>query len=274
MEERMFLRSVILPVRALLAACVVMAIASSASLKAAPQEPPIPVEEIIRRFAQKEREFQLARANYTYRQEVRVQELDTRGAVQGEYYEVIDITFDEKGKRVERTIKAPPSTLRRISMTMEDLEDIRSIQPFVLTTNDIAKYNLRYSGKEKIDEIGCYVFEVSPKKIEKGQRYFEGKIWVDDLDLQIVKTFGKAVPDVRGGGKENLFPRFETYREQFDEYWFPTFTRADDTLNFSNGAQRIRQTIRYQNYKRFSSDVKIIPGGAAQETPVPDRPRN
>jgi outer membrane lipoprotein-sorting protein len=264
----MRVQSLMTPVKTVLAALIAIAMAAGAALKAAPQAPPIPVDEIIQKFAAKEREFQLARANYTYRQDVRVQELDGRGAVAGEYHEVMDILFDEKMKRVEKTVFAPPSSLKRISMTPEDIEDIRSIQPFVLTTADIPKYSLKYTGRERIDEIGCYVFEVSPKKMEKGQRYFEGKIWVDDQDLQIVKTYGKAVPDIRGG-KENLFPRFETYREQIDDYWFPTYTRADDTLNFSTGPVRMRQTIRYQNYKRFTSNVTIIPGGAAGDDGKP-----
>ncbi len=101
-----------------------------------------------------------------------------------------------------------------------------------------------------------------PKVIEKGQRYFQGKIWVDDVDLQIVKTYGKAVPDIKDKGQENLFPRFETYREQIDEYWFPTYTRAVDTLKFSSGSQRIRQIIKYENYRKFQTDVKLTFGDA------------
>ena len=79
-----------------------------------------------------------------------------------------------------------------------------------------------------------------------------------------MKTYGKAVPDIRGkGGQENLFPRFETYREQVDgKYWFPTYTRAVDTLQFSSGAQRIRQIIKYDNYKQFQADVKLTYGDA------------
>ena len=149
-----------------------------------------------------------------------------------------------------KIVSAPPDTLKRISLTPQDLQDMREIQPFVLTTDDIGKYNIKDAGKEKIDEIDCYTFEVEPKKIEKGQRYFQGKIWVDDRDLQIVKTYGKAVPDLCVGGdkcSENLFPRFETYREQIDGYWFPTYTRANDTLNFTSGKVRIRQIFRYAN---------------------------
>ena len=228
------------------------------------EQPPIPVDEIIGKFAEKEKQFRIARGNYTYRQEVQVQELNGNDRVMGEYQMVSDITFDSAGKRTERVVRAPASTLKNISLTSQDLQDIREIQPFVLTSDDIAKYNLKYLGKEKVDEIDCYVFDVGPKKIEKGQRYFQGQIWVDDKDLQIVKTYGKAVPDIRDKGQENLFPRFETYREQIDAYWFPTYTRAVDTLQFSSGAQRMRQVIKYENYKKFEADVKLTFGDAVE----------
>src|SRR5262249_36096119 len=143
------------------------------------QQPPIPTDEIIRRFAEKEKQFKTARASYTYRQDVKVQELDGNDRVTGEFNQVSDIIFDSGGKRTEKIVFAPRVTLLKIGMTAEDLQDLREIQPFVLTSDDIQKYNLKYGGKEKIDEIECYVFDVSPKKIEKGQRYFEGRIWVD-----------------------------------------------------------------------------------------------
>jgi hypothetical protein len=229
------------------------------------EQPPQPVDEIIQKFAAKEKEFRAARANYVYRQDNRVQTLSADDRVTGEWHEVWDITFDPNGRRVERVISAPPSTLREISLTPEDLQDLREIQPFVLTTDDIAKYAVKYLGKEKVDEIDCYVFDVAPKRIEKGQRYFQGQIWVDDRDLQIVKTYGKAVPDIKKGDGENLFPRFETYREQIDgKYWFPTYTRAVDTLQFSNGAKRIRQVVKYDNYKQFQSNVKLTFGDAVE----------
>jgi hypothetical protein len=234
------------------------------------EQPPIPVDEIIRRFAEKEKEFKLARAAYTYRQDVKVQELDGNDRVMGEFNQVSDIIFDGSGKRTERIVHAPAVTLKRIGMTAQDLQDLREIQPFVLTSDDIQKYNLKYSGKEKVDEIDCYVFEVSPKKIEKDQRYFEGKIWVDDQDLQIVKTYGKAVPDLRDKNGENLFPKFETYREQVDDkYWFPTYTRAVDTLRFSSGPVRMREIIKYANYKKFEADVKLTFGDVLDENGKP-----
>jgi hypothetical protein len=240
------------------------------------EQPTIPVDEIVRKFAEKEKEFKIARANYVYRQDNRVQTLNANDRVTGEWRQVWDITFDPNGKRVERVIQAPASTLTSISLTSEDLQDMREIQPFVLTSDDIGKYSVKYLGKEMVDEIDCYVFDVGPKTIEKGQRYFQGQIWVDDKDLQIVKTYGKAVPDLKTKNNENLFPRFETYREQIDgKYWFPTYTRAVDTLQFSTGAQRIRQIVKYDNYKKFEANVKLtfgdaVEGGAADQSPSSD----
>lgn len=233
------------------------------------QAPPaVPVEEIIRRFAAKEKDFKVARDNYTYRQTVRVQELDDDGRTRGEFRLVADIIFTPQGKRLEKVVHAPISTLNRISISPEDDRDLREIQPFVLTSDEIGKYDVRYLGRQRVDEIETYVFLVRPKVIEKGQRYFDGQIWVDDRDLQIVKTYGKAVPDIRGKDGENLFPRFETYREQIDgKYWFPTYTKAEDTLRFQTGPQRIRMVVRYQDYKQFRSDVKLTFEGVTESPP-------
>jgi len=137
---------------------------------------------------------------------------------------------------------------------------MRSVQPFVLTTPDLPKYLIRYLGHQNVDEIGCYVFAVKPKKIEANQRYFSGEVWVDDRDLQIVKSYGRGVGSV-SRKSDNQFPKFETYREQIDgKYWFPTYTIANDTLHFQSGDQRIRQTIRYEDYKQFGAETKITFG--------------
>ena len=237
------------------------------------EQPPIPTDDIIRQFAEKEKEFRAARANYVYRQDIRVQTLNANDRVTGEWHQVWEVTFDTSGKRVEKVVSAPASTLQDIQLTSEDLQDFREIQPFVLTSDDIGKYDVKYLGKEKIDEIDCYVFDVGPKKMEKGQRYFQGQIWVDDKDLQIVKTYGKPVPDIRTKNNENLFPRFETYREQIDgKYWFPTYTRAVDTLQFSGRAQRMREIIKYDKYKKFEADVKLTFGDAVDGGGVDKQP--
>ncbi|MFN7935131.1 MAG: hypothetical protein U0R19_17505 [Bryobacteraceae bacterium] len=215
------------------------------------------IEGIIQKFAAKESEFAKARDNYTYRQTVRVLELDEGGNTRGRHEVVADVIFNNDGKRTERVVRAPVSSLKNLQLTPEDEQDLRSVQPFVLTSEEISKYFIRYLGKEVLDEIPCYVFAVKPKKMEQGQRYFSGLIYVDDRDLQIVKSYGRATGLLKKGSDQQ-FPKFETYREQIDgKYWFPTYTMANDTLMFQGGPQPIRMTVKYEDYKQFKSDVTI-----------------
>jgi hypothetical protein len=238
----------------------------AAAADTAGEAPKIPVEQIIKKFVDKETQFARARENYTYRQSVKITEYDEVGNARGKWELVQDVIFGADDKRTERVVYAPVSTLSRIVLTPKDMEDLRSVQPFVMTNADADKYQIDYLGTEKIDEIDCYVFSVKPKKMEEGDRYFEGQIWVDQLDLQIVKTYGKGV-GTRKKNSDDQFPRFETYRQQIDgKYWFPTYTRADDVLHFKTGDQHIRMVIRYDDYKQFKSDAEIKFGGVVDET--------
>jgi hypothetical protein len=233
-------------------------------------------QEIIQKTSAKETIFRQARNNYIYTQDVTVQTLEGN-TVDGEFRQVWEITYDEKGGRIENVTFAPQNTLTRIGMTREDFSDIRNRLPFVLTTDDLPIYDVLYVGRQHVDEIDTYVFDMAPKHIEKGKRYFQGRIWVDDHDLQIVKTCGKSVPDVSQANSkkknvtENLSPKFVTYREQIDGlYWFPTYTRADDVLHFVGSDVHIREIIKYTNYKRFvfGATHKIILKG---EVPPDDK---
>jgi outer membrane lipoprotein-sorting protein len=214
-------------------------------------------EQIIQRFAAKEKEFKEAREQYTYRESVTMQTVDG-DTVDGEYREVFDVTYDDKGRHLENVVFAPQSSLERVSMSPEDLDDIRHRLPFVLTSDEIGAYDIIYIGQQQEDELHCYVFDIAPKKIEGKNRYFQGRIWVDDHDFQIVKTFGKTVPDIRKKNNENLFPKFTTWRQQVDNrYWFPAFTKADDTLHFKMNDVHIREIVKYEDYKRFGANTKI-----------------
>jgi hypothetical protein len=218
-------------------------------------------EDVIQKFAAKEKVFKEAREHYTWTQDVKVDDDGPNG--EGEFRQVSDILFDDRGNRLEHVTFAPQNTLRNISMSPEDFEDLQKRLPFVLTTDEIGEYDIRYLGQQREDELNTYVFDIAPKKIEPKQRYFEGRIWVDDTDFQIVKTYGKNVPDIRKSkGNENLFPKFTTYRELIDgKYWFPTYTKIDDDLHFSSGDVHINEVVKYTNYKRFGSDVKITYDG-------------
>jgi hypothetical protein len=229
-------------------------------------------EEVIKRFAAKETEFSKARDQYTYRQDVKVQTVDG-DTVDGEYHEVFDVMFDDKGHRIENVVFAPASSLSKIFMSQEDFEDIRHRLPFVLTTEDLPEYNILYVGQQQEDELHCYVFDVAPKQIEGKKRYFQGRVWVDNHDFQIVKTYGKTVPDIRKkhGDEENLFPKFTTWRTQIDgQYWFPAYTKADDELHFKMEDVHIKEVVKYEDYKRFGANSKILYEG--KEVPNGEKP--
>lgn len=222
-------------------------------------------QEIIQRFAAKEKQFKQAREQYTYRQDIKVQTLDG-STITGEYRMVEDILFDNKGRRLQQVQFAPQSTLNEVQLTPEDMDDIEHRLPFVLTTDEIPEYNVLYVGQQRQDELHTYVFDIAPKTIEKNKRYFQGRIWVDNQDFQIVKTEGKTVPDIRKKSNENVFPKFTTWRQQIDgQYWFPVYTKADDTLHFKTNDVHIREIIKYTDYKRFGSKVKITYEGQEVE---------
>ena len=233
--------------------------AQEGSLDTAPPQGTTP-DEIIKHFAAKETEFAKAREQYTYRQDVKVETLDG-DTVDGQYREVFDVLFDDKGKRIESVVFAPQSSLEKIYMSEEDMQDIRHRLPFVLTEQELPEYNVLYVGQQQEDELQCYVFDIAPKQIEGKKRYFQGRVWVDSHDFQIVKTYGKTVPDIRKkhGDEENLFPKFTTWRQQIDgQYWFPVYTRADDELHFKTEDVHIREIVKYEDYKRFGSNVRIL----------------
>jgi hypothetical protein len=243
----------------------IAASAQKAGQKAGPQLPP---EEIISRFTKKESELREVWKEYAYMQESKLQVIGPADTISGEYYQVSEFVFNDAGTRLERIIKAPPSTLDQagLTMTAEDKNAFINLQPFALAAEDLPNYFVSYVGKEKVDELNTYVFDVIPKvmsnkheldRLRKQQiegKFFQGKIWVDDQDLQIVKTAGKTVPEFK-----QRFPKFETYRENIDQrFWFPTYTYGDDNLEFDNSRIHVRMVVKYKNYRRFQSDVRIL----------------
>ena len=212
------------------------------------------VQEVIQKLGAAEAATKEARLHYTYKQDVLMQTLSGKD-VTGEFHEVTSVSYDEKGKRQEEVTFAAQSSLRGIQFTQEDMEDIRIYMPLVLTSEDLTRYNLTYAGQQHVDDLDTYEFHVEPKKKEeKGKRYFEGRIWVDAQDFQIVKVCGKSGPEkvqVKKKESPDLHPMFVTYRQQVDgRYWFPAYTRSDDTLRFKTGSVHVRETIKYSGYKR------------------------
>src|SRR6266849_841577 len=230
-------------------------------------EPPgVPVQQIIQKFTEHEEEFRKERDNFTYTQIFVFQELDEDDRPDGEYRLTSDILFTPAGKRYEKVLEAPSPSLKRITMSQQDFDDIEKVWPLVLTPSDLPKYDVKYVGREQVDEVGTYVFDIAPLKLEKGQRYFQGRVWVEDKDFQIVKTRGKATGLLKKK-EDQAFPMFETFRENIEgPYWFPTYTRADDILQFKSGQSvHIRLSVRYLYFNELATTIKI--GKATQVDP-------
>lgn len=248
----------------------------------------VSIPEIIQRFGARETEFAKARENYVFRQAVKVDTIDDdTNKIDGEYQMVTDITFNSQGKRDEHVVFAPQNTLQRIYLQQQDLDDFEHGFPFVLTEKDLPDFDIKYLGKQKIDELDTYVFQADPKSADVQHRKYQGKVWVDQQDFQIVMIDGKIVPDDARRGHENMSPPFTTYYEQVDgKYWFPTYTKAEANLHTPATKDslaedtHIKMTIRYTDYKQFRSTSRIIFDGeditdkgapASGPTPAPKK---
>jgi TonB family protein len=249
--------------------------AQTANTASVSQPAPVDVNKIIAAFTAKETEFRQALNQYAFKRDAVFQVIGMGGQIAGEYHRVSHFTFDDSGNRFEKIVFFPMPTYSGI--TAEDIEDMSGVNPFALEANKINQYNFTYVGKERIDELNLYIFDVTPKVIPDPKtkiRLFQGRIWVDDHDLQIVKSHGRGVPDT----KVNKFPKVETYREQIDgRYWFPTYSYADEELVFGNGeVLHLRLRVKYTDFVKGHVDIKItevdddLPNTPAQK-PTPQK---
>ena len=243
----------------LAAAPVAYADGAQNSVTARPELSAAEIDRIIRTFTAKEIEFRNALNEYAFKRDALLQSIGMGGQVTGEYHRMSQFTFDNRGNRFEKINYFPMPSFQG-SITQEDLEDLGGVGPFALEPSAIDKYNFRYVGKEKIDELNLHVFDVTPKVVpnpkKTKERLFSGRIWVDDQDLQIVKTKGKGVPET----KVNKFPVVETYREQIDgRWWFPTYSYADEELLFDSGdVLHIRMKVKYTDFELARARVRIL----------------
>jgi len=192
----------------------------------------ITTEEIIQKFAAKETIFKAARAKYSYTQAISIQELSgNEQDIAGEFNQVAEVSVDTEGRRVEKPTFAPANTLRSIQITPADITDIKDRLPFVITTEELPQFNITYVGRQHVDELNTYVFDIAPKNPKKEKQSFRGRVWVDDHDLVIVKTCGKTREDVNANSikrsqPKDLVPTFVTYREEIDGQLVPNLLQS------------------------------------------------
>ncbi|MGH9773994.1 MAG: hypothetical protein ACRD50_03495 [Candidatus Acidiferrales bacterium] len=237
-----------------------------------PDAPPVPADEIIRRFTANE---DIAKKLYDatdFDQTVRVQELSGDAGRGGEFEISGELYVKPDGQRFERITKPPVSTLKYTAFSLEDVKFLDSLPLFLLTTTDLPHYNLTYEGQQKLDELNTYVFLVKPKEFERTHKYFDGVIWVDDHDFAIVKSSGQWVSDIGGNNTPVPFTMFDIYRENFqDKYWLPTYITSDQFITGPNkGEVHLRLVMRSTNVKLPGETA--APANGAEQTPVAKPP--
>ena len=216
--------------------------------------------ELIQKFAAQETKVREARLHYGYTQDVLVQTLNGN-SVNGQFHEITDISYDDKGKRLENVKFSEVSTLQGVRLSADDMDDIRTFMPWILTTDQLPDYKISYSGQQHVDDLDAYVFYVEPAKEEKNKRYFQGRVWVDNRDLQVVKLCGKTVPEQirKKKGPIEVRPTFVGYRQLVEEgYWFPNYARIDETLHFGVQSVHLRQIVKLKDYKKRAPSTAAV----------------
>ncbi|MEP6849960.1 MAG: hypothetical protein ABI999_13970 [Acidobacteriota bacterium] len=238
------------------------------------------IDKILAKVALNETHFRQALTNYNFSRSATIQTVGIGGNITGTYRRDSDMNITPEGTRLEKITFFPVDTLTEVSITPQDLEDLGGVNPFAIEPDSVPKYNFTYMGKDHIDELNLWVFDVAPKVMPDpkkiNDRMFQGRIWVDVDDLTIVKSKGKGVPET----KNNKYPIIETYRENIDgKYWFPAFASSDDEVVFGSGqVVKFRVRIKFNAYKLGHTDVRIIgedeavPDASPSPTPTPKKP--
>jgi hypothetical protein len=225
----------------------------------APPPPPRPGSAlIIKNFIAAETRFRETLLQFSFKRDVVLETIGPSGAVTGDYLRNSVFVLDDEGNRIERVLYHPQPTMAEMRITKEDVQDLAGSQLFGLELRELDSYNFSHLGEEDFDGRPVFVVAVSPKQEPNPHhmraRFFVGRIWIDAVSFQIVKLQGITEPH----GKQR-FPNFETKRDlKIENLLFPSSTSGDDVLRFPNKDIHYRITVRYYDFKRFASSVRVV----------------
>jgi hypothetical protein len=208
-------------------------------------------EEILRTVADNGRKIYEALRGYSYYAELTLQTVSQADTITGEYYRFSQVSYDRDGNRQERVFEEKNKLPEYAYIGTNSANNLTRVYRFIITPETLTQYEFNYIGREKVDELNTFVFDVSPRvklpdPAKSSERYLKGRVWIDDQDLQVVKVVGNAVPE-QG---DHRTPKFETYFQNHDEYWFPAFTSADDEVRVGRRVTRVMVKVRFTGYKK------------------------
>ncbi|HYL85205.1 MAG TPA: hypothetical protein VE263_13295 [Candidatus Angelobacter sp.] len=104
---------------------------------------------------------------------------------------------------------------------------------------DTLHYRFKYTGREFLGEVRCYVFDVTPAPKTRNAR-FVGRIWVEDRDMNVVRFNGRYTPAIHFSLKtfeDEYYLHFDSWRTNVKSgLWLPTYIfseEIDRPLRFS-----------------------------------------
>ena len=205
----------------------------------------VPSAEILSRVASNGQEIGTSFDKMPHYEELRIQAVNIGNIVTGEYYRLSRIFSDRTARAAEKVMEEKSTLPNEAFFSIAAVHRLLQIYRFNITPAVLEQYEFNYIGRERIDELNTFVFDVKPKdkvlaRSAGESRYLKGQIWIDDQDLQVVKVSGEILPHTR----PDRTPRFETYFKNYDRYWLPAYTTADEDLRMSDGTSRVIIKVR------------------------------
>lgn len=210
-------------------------------------------DEILKKAGENGKDLLAALRHYTYYAELTLETINQADIITGKYYRFSAVSYDKEGKRQEKLFEQKSSLPEDAYIGSNSANNLVRVYHFMVTPETLAQYEFNYIGREQVDELNTYVFDVKPKiqlpdPRKSSDRYLKGRVWIDDRDLQVVKVAGNAVPEQN----DHRTPHFETYFQNYDQYWFPSYTSADDQVRVNSRLARVIVKARFTGYKKTS----------------------
>ena len=233
-----------------LAAAIIMAAGGVSAILAQSNQKLTPAE-ILSATAENGKQLLAELRGYTYYAELTIETVSQSDTITGKFYRFSVISFDRDGNRQEKILENNSTLPADVHIGTNAANNLVRVYQFIVTPETLDQYELSYVGRERVDELMTYVFDVKPRvrmpdPEKSSERYLKGRIWIDEQDLCVVKVSGEALPEQSA----HRTPRFETYFQNYGKYWFPAYASADDSVRMGRRSTRVNVKVRFTSYKK------------------------
>lgn len=267
---------------------------AASSLTAFAQTEPLDLRQVVRRSVQKDLRNANRAKDYTYVQRSETRERDGKGnvkKVESETFDVMMIGERRFRKLIARNdVPLAPAEARKMQEKFDKaLAKFQSqeAQPKKPETNerDIIQelpdaFLFSLVRQDTVDGRAVWVIDAKPKPGYRGKvkrwellTKFQGRLWIDQLDLQWVRVEAETIAPVSFGWVlARLDPGAKLTFQQArvnSEFWLPT--RATTVVDARLGFKKLRNdtVVTWRDYRQYRTDSRIL---SAEEAPSPAEP--